>query len=200
MSTLHSILLFFFLGFALIGCQSDDIPGPAGPPGPSGTPGPAGPAGPQTVSLMYELEFDLVGANKWEIVYQFPPADEIFKEDVVLVYLLSDQVDDGGNKLDVWRLMPVNYFSNAGILSFNYDFTVRDVRMFAEASFALDAARDAYRDLVARIVVVPANYSPNGRLANTVDFKDYEAVKKAFHLPDAPVKKWPIVAENLRWY
>ncbi|CAA9341603.1 MAG: hypothetical protein AVDCRST_MAG56-7913 [uncultured Cytophagales bacterium] len=172
------------LGFVL--CLAWSCQGPAGIPGPQGAQGPQGPAGapgPESLALMYEVPFDLNAANKWEFIYTFPANDKIFLEDVVLVYLLTGQVQVDNKPTDVWRLMPVNYFTNAGLLSLNYDFTVNDVRIFAEAGFTLDAQRDAFKDQLARVVVVPADYSPNGRKGKHIDFTDYEQVRAAFRLP-----------------
>jgi hypothetical protein len=175
-------LLLFGLVLSLAwGCQ-----GPQGLPGPQGAPGPQGPAGepgPETLALMYEVPFSLNAANKWEHIYTFPAADKIYTEDVVLVYLLTGQVQVDNKPTDVWRLMPINYFTNAGLLSLSYDATVKDVRIFAEAAFTLDAQRDAFKDQLARIVVVPADYSPNGRKGRNIDFADYEQVRAVFNLP-----------------
>ncbi len=182
-SLTHSARMLL-LGFVL--CIAWSCQGPPGVPGPQGAPGPQGPAGapgPETLALMYEVEFSLNAGNKWESLFPFPAADKIYAEDVVLVYLLWEQVNADGKPMDVWRLMPVNYFTNAGILALNYDFTVKDVRIFAQASFALDAQRDTFKDQLARIVVVPADYSPNGRKARNIDYTDYEQVRTAFKLP-----------------
>lgn len=125
------------------------------------------------------------GSNDWVAYYSFPPEDEIFLEDVVLVYLFWDEVEtDDGEMVDVWRLMPVNYFYDEGMLQINYDFSVADVSIFAEASFPLDPELDVFEDFLARIVVVPADYSPNARKSNTIDYENYEEVMKAFGLPE----------------
>jgi len=145
---------------------------------------------------MYEVEFNLNAANKWESFYSFPANDRIYPEDVVLVYLLWEQVQVDGRPLDVWRLMPVNFFNEAGMLAINYDFTVRDVRLFAQASYPLDAQKDTFTRELARIVVVPADYSPNGRRGRRIDYQDYEQVKAAFNLPDrVPGKGGPFARE-----
>jgi hypothetical protein len=183
LSTIHTarVLLFGFVFCLAWSCQGPPgLPGPQGPPGPQGA---AGQPGPETLALMYEVPFSLNAANKWESSFLFPAADKIYAEDVVLVYLLTGQVQVDGKPTDVWRLMPINYFSNAGILSLNFDFTVKDVRIYAEASFTLDAQRDAFKDQLARIVVVPADYSPNGRKGRNIDFADYEQVRATFKLP-----------------
>ncbi len=172
------------LGLISFSCQ-----GPDGIPGPQGPEGPQGPAGSQPLALMYEVEFNLNAANQWESFYTFPAADEIFTEDVVLTYLLWDQVESEGETVDVWRAMPVHFYSQNGTLAINYDFTVTDVRLFAEASYPMTAQNTVYDKLLARIVVVPADYSPNGRKGKTIDYNDYEQVRKAFNLPTVTTKK-----------
>ncbi|HYG37416.1 MAG TPA: hypothetical protein VD908_02300 [Cytophagales bacterium] len=147
--------------------------GEPGPPGPQGNPGIV------TVGLMYEVEFDLNSGNNWSQVYTFPPGDEILWEDVVLVYLLNGEVDGK----DLWRLMPVSFFSDAGTLNLNYDFTVDDVNIFAEASFPLDPNLDHFDNEIARIVVVPAAESPNFRKM-PIDYSNFEEVKAAFNLKE----------------
>jgi hypothetical protein len=183
LSLTHSARVLL-LGFVL--CLAWSCQGPPGVPGPQGAQGPQGPAGapgPETLALMYEVEFSLNAGNKWEFFFPFPAADKIYAEDVVLVYLLTGQTQVDNKPMDIWRLMPINYFTNAGTLALNYDFMVKDVRIFAEASFTLDAQRDAFKDQLARIVVVPADYSPNGRKARNIDYADYEQVRAAFNLP-----------------
>ena len=166
----------------LASCYTEPIPGPVGPPGYDGRDGAPGEPGPQTIGLLYEIEFTLNADNEWSLLYEFPPVDEIYVEDVVLVYLLQGQQEEpDGTFRDVWRLMPISYFTDAGLLQLNYDFSVSDVSIFADAAFPLDPARDVFANEVARIVVVPANFSPNaanGR-GGTLDYRDYEAVMSA---------------------
>jgi hypothetical protein len=163
-------LIFIFSPF-LFSCAIDGEPGPVGPQGPKGDPGD------QTIAMEYEVTFDLKSTNDWSYLYAFPSQDEIYPEDVVLVYLLWD-VDNG---TDVWRLMPVNYFYDEGMLQINYDFTQYDVKIFAAASFPLNSVK--YTNMVARIVVIPSDFSPNQRKGN-VDYTNYEEVKSVYKLKD----------------
>ncbi len=175
---LQTLIALFAGILALVGCQ-----GPQGAPGPQG---PEGPSGSQT-ALMYEVNFNLNPANKWESFYTFPAQDQIFPEDVALVYLLWDQVTTNGQTRDVWRQMPVNFYDATGTISIGYDFTVDDVRIFADAANL--AAHQPFANEVARVVIVPADFSPNGRKGKTIDYSDYEQVRKAFNLPDVPAGK-----------
>ena len=166
----------------LAGCYTEEVPGPQGPRGPQG---PEGPPGPQTIAALYEYNFDLDANNDWQAVFGFPVEDIIFQEDMVLVYLLWEQVElDNGELQDVWQLMPVSFFTDAGLLQMTYDFTVNDVKIFAAAGFPLDPTRDAYIDEWARIVVIPADFSPNARME--INYEDYNEVQEIFGLPEMP--------------
>ena len=182
---------FLVLAGILQGCYVEEpIPGPQGPPGFDGRDGVDGVDGAPGTGLMYEVDFTLNANNEWQTFYSFPPQDPIYTEDVVLVYLLWDQVepDDGGDLIDVWRPMPVSYFYDAGQLQIGYDFSATDVRIFAEAAFPLDADKDVFDNFLARIVVVPADYSVNARTSALVDLEDYEAVRKWLKLPNRSTK------------
>ena len=178
--------LLLALTSVLVGCYVEEpIPGPQGPPGFDGPQGPQGPPGDPITGLMYEVEFSLNADNEWQYLYRFPQQDPIYTEDVVLVYLLWDQVEseDGSELIDVWRPMPVDYFYDTGLLQIRYDFSAGDVNILAEAAFPLDPEVDVFNDFLARIVVVPADYSVNARTSELVDLEDYEAVSKWLKLP-----------------
>ena len=174
----------------LSGCYVEEpIPGPQGPPGFDGRDGLDGLDGAPGTGLMYEIEFDLNAGNDWQSLYEFPlqDRDKIYREDVVLVYLLEEYIEpeDGSDPYDVWRLMPISEFSDDGQLQFNYDFSVYDVNIFLQASFPLEAAIDVFENLIARIVVVPAPQSVNARTSEAVDYEDYQAVSRWLKLPAA---------------
>jgi len=188
----HHIFIWI-LGIVLFtSCQGPEgLPGPVGPVGPSGPQGPPGNDGaPGLLGLMYEVEFDLNSTNDWQARFDFPVADydRILPEDVVIVYLLWDQVqaDDGGF-IDIWRAMPVSFFTDAGLLQISYDFTLNDVVIFAESGFVLDPERDAYNGEVARIVVVPAEASTNAR--TEINYDDYYEVAEIYNLPTESVQR-----------
>ncbi|MDO1449348.1 collagen-like protein [Rhodocytophaga aerolata] len=192
----YSLKLFVWILLAgiLWSCKGEPgLPGPAGAPGPTG---PRGPAGPQTVALMYERVFDLNVENKWEMIYTFPEEDEIYLEDVALVYVLWDQIETDNEPLDVWRMMPVTEFNSKGILNMNFDFSAEDVRIFLEASYPLDAQTE-FTDVVARIVIVPADDSPNGRKAS-INYENFEEVKTALGLKEAKRVKGKPFRQMLR--
>ncbi|MEO0331613.1 MAG: hypothetical protein AAF223_07990, partial [Bacteroidota bacterium] len=165
-----------------------------GPPGIDGADAP--------LSLMYEIEFDLNATNDWQVRFDFPVADydRILPEDVVLVYLLWEQLEaDDGGFIDVWRPMPLSFFTDAGLLQMNYDFTLNFVVIGIEAGFTLDPERDAYNGEIARVVVVPAEESPsmNARTESTINYDDYYEVAQIYGLSTESVQlKKPLPKRN----
>lgn len=186
--------LLFFLAGTLSGCYTEPIPGPQGPPGFDGRDGLNGRDGldgaPGT-GLMYEVEFSLNANNEWQTFFNFPPQDPIYREDVVLAYLLWDQIEsqDGSELIDVWRPLPVTYFYEEGMLQIGYDFTATDVKLYIEAGFPLNSERDVFDNFLARIVVVPANYSNNARMSTPVDLEDYQTVSDWLGLPESSAQR-----------
>ncbi len=191
------ILLIIALASVLSGCYTEPIPGPQGPPGfdgfdgLNGRDGLPGQNGAPGTGLMYEVEFSLNAENEWQTFYEFPPQDPIYLEDVVLGYLLWDQLEpqDGGELIDVWRPLPVSYLYAEGTLQLGFDFTATDVKLYAEAAFPLDPDRDVFDNFLARFVVVPANYSANARTSSPVDLEDYQAVSEWLGLSAAPARR-----------
>ena len=104
---------------------------------------------------------------------------------MVLVYHLYE-VDNG---TDVWRIMPQTYyFDNGAELDYNFDFTRFDVRIFLESNFNLNGFPPAWiQNQTFRIVVVPAAFT--NRMANPVDYSDYEATIKMLGYENAEIKK-----------
>jgi hypothetical protein len=69
----------------------------------------------------------------------------------------------------------------------NFDFSAEDVRIFLEASYPLDA-QTVFNDVVARIVIVPADFSPNGRKA-AINYENFEEVKTTFGLKETNAQR-----------
>lgn len=180
MRKLNSVLFISFVALFLWNCRGQD-----GPPGPEGQPGPEGAPGPE--AMVYEIIYSLNQGNSWYERFDFPEADlpNILQYDVVLVYHLIDVTSDGK---DVWQLMPVTFFREEGTFMLNYDFTMDNVLLFAEANYEFTSATPPLNDIVARIVVVPGYLSPNERIKSPVNFENYEDVKSAYNLPDIDPK------------
>ncbi len=118
----------------LSSCSVDNV-GPEGPMGPQGNDGPKGDKGESGFVFEYEqLNFT---APNYELFLPFPDDFETLSSDVALVYLLWDVVDVDGVATDIWRQIPQTILTDDGILQYNFDFSLDDVRLFMEAEFDL---------------------------------------------------------------
>jgi len=94
----------------------------------------------------------------FSVFSQDVPGLEVFETDVVLVYILWDQIDDPTGPIDVWRLLPQTRLLQQGILQYNYDFTFEDVSIFLESDFNLGSLGSGdTNNQVFRIAILPAD-------------------------------------------
>lgn len=112
------------------------------------------------------------------VTLNFKPA--IYDSDNVIVYRWE------GNK---WVLVPVTYGLGTGNeqLSYDYDFTRYDVKLYVKTNFYIEDLTNAeYNEFVYRqtfrVVVIP------GAFAQKMNYSDYNATIKALGLEGAPVK------------
>ncbi len=163
-------LFFLVILFAAQSCIGPE--GPQGPPGPQGVDGLDGLNGEEAYVFEYIFDFE---APEYSVLLEFSNDFVALDSDVVLVYLLWDTDGD----VEIWRMLPQNSMTDFGFLSYNYDFSKYDARLFLESDFDLNQLGSLYlSNWVARVVVVP------GQFAGRVDYSDYHAVKELFNLPD----------------
>lgn len=152
-----SLVFGAFLTLFLISCE-----GPIGPPGFDGFDGRDGLNGEDGVNILgavIDIEGTFSADMDYTIGYEFPNTIEVFETDVVLVYLLWGQTEDGNGELvDIWRLMPQTRILDQGLLQYNFDHTFFDVTMFLEADFDLATLPAGDTDnQVFRIAILPAD-------------------------------------------
>ncbi len=149
-----SLVFGVFLTLFLISCE-----GPVGPPGFDGRDGQDGQDGVNILGSVIDIEGTFSEDNDFTIAYEFPNTIEVFETDIVLVYLLWAQTEDGNGELvDIWRLMPQTRILNQGLLQYNFDHTFFDVTMFLEADFDLRVLLPGDTDnQVFRIAILPAD-------------------------------------------
>lgn len=160
--------------------------GPAGPPGPPGFDGVDGADGVNILGQVLEIEGDFTVDNDYSLFYQFPQNVEVFESDVVLVYLLWDQTQDGnGDPVDIWRLLPQTRILQQGLLQYNFDHTFFDVNIFLESDFDLSTLQPGDTDnQVFRIVVLPADFAQGSKL----DLSDIHAVMGSLNVGEKDVQ------------
>lgn len=125
-------------------------------------------------------------APNYELFLPFPDDFETLSSDVALVYLLWDVVDVDGVATGIWRQIPQTILTNEGILQYNFDFSLDDVRLFMDAEFdlALLGAADT-DDWVARVVIVPGDFWNSARM--TSGELPYNELKEMLGLPELAV-------------
>ncbi|MGV3696865.1 hypothetical protein [Flavobacterium sp.] len=118
--------------------------------------------------------------NDYSVVLEFPHS--VFTSDMVLVYRLSG-VFQGE---DVWKLLPETYYFDDGTLDLRYDFdfTRFDAEVRLEGFDLANVSPAFTQDQILRVVVIPASFNKT-----SVDFKDYNAVAKAFNIKENKIVK-----------
>lgn len=115
--------------------------------------------------------------------------------DAVLVYR---NINSNTNATAVWQLIPKTFYLDDNLafpanreLDYNFDFTTQDVQIRTEANFnqstqMTNAEVSQYLiNQTFRIVLLPADLA--GKNASPVDYNDYNAVIKYYHLNDSNV-------------
>ncbi len=134
-----------------------------------------------------DIKGDFTTQNDYSIFYEFPQSIEVFETDVVLVYILFDQTEDGnGEIVDIWRLLPQTLILPQGLLQYNYDHTFLNVNIFLDADFDLGTLLAGDTDQqVFRIAVIPA--SSTGKSA--VDKSNIDAVMRSLGIEEKDIPR-----------
>lgn len=158
---MRNILSLLFISTLLFtSCEGDQ-----GPPGFDGVDGLDGGL---IVSSAFEIEVDFNQANNYQIIEAY--GFDVFEFDVTLVYILWEIVDGQ----DIWRLVPQSVEFIDGTLTYNYDFTQNDVRLFLDGTTDFSQLTSEWTEnQVFRVVVIPADN------VDGLDFSDINAVMKA---------------------
>lgn len=181
---IKALIIVIVAGISSCTVENAGPVGPAGPTGPQGNDGPKGEAGDSGFVFEYEqLNFT---APNYELFLPFPDDFETLSSDVALVYLLWDVVKVDGVDTEVWRQIPQTILTNDGVLQYNFDFSMVDVRLFMEASFDMATLGAADTDdWVARVVIVPGDFWNSARM--TSDELPYNELKEMLGLPELAI-------------
>jgi hypothetical protein len=183
MAMKKGLILAVFLGLVLSfsSCVENETPGPQGPAGPQGPQGEPGESG-------YVFEYTNVNftAPNYEAFLDFGDF-EVLQSDVVLVYLLWEVQEINGQLVDIWRPLPQTIFHPDGILQYNFDYGVTDVRLFLDADFPLDLLNAIDTDQwIVRVVVAPGEFvDPSSR----IDLSNFYDVAKQLGLPTGNINR-----------
>ena len=146
--------------------------------------GPAGPA-----SEVFEVNTTFTAANDFAQTYALNP--EIFTSDNLLVYELVNTNDN----IDTWALLPQVYYFPQGQAQYNFNYSFDQFTILTDADFDMTLLPASFtNNKVFRVVIVPGYFSKG--TAPVVDYKDYDAVIKAFNIDDSHVTKLNPVAKK----
>jgi len=127
-------------------------------------------------------------ANNYASSFNFSKPS--YEGDTVLIYILWEQ----SNGTDVWRLIPQTvYLGGTDQLTYNYDYTRFDFRIFLQSNFNLaQLTGQEYQNYAVnqtfRVMVVPGKLlQRKGEAA--IDYSDYNATVRALGIENAPVKR-----------
>jgi len=171
MKTLNRFLLILMVAI-FSSCQGDQ--GPMGPPGEDGF---------NILGTVFETDpITFSAANNYEYLYSFPSNFEIIDGDVVMVYILWEIESN----MDVWRALPQTIFLNDGVLQYNFDYTLGDVKIFLGGTIdpAVLGAGDTDNQIF-RIAVIPADLA----MDKSINLNDYNAVMSAMKLRGGKIEK-----------
>lgn len=175
------LLLALFATLIFGACE-----GPVGPPGFDGI---DGQDGVNILGQVYDITGNFTPSNDYTIFSVFGqdvPSVEVFETDVVLVYMLWEQLDSSSGPVDVWRLLPQTRLLSQGILQYNYDFTYQDVTIFLEADFSLATLLPGdTNNQTFRIAIVPAD----GAAKSNLDVSNMEEVLKHLKIKSTDIPK-----------
>jgi hypothetical protein len=154
-----------------------------GVPGPPGMDGKDGEDGTSLLGSVFERVGDFTSDNNYELLFEFPDNIEVYESDIVLVYILWEQVtDNNGDPIDVWRLLPQTVVLDEGVLQYNFDYTFADVKIFLEGTVDLSTLLPAEAEnQIFRIVIMPADF------VEDINVSDYDTVMKSLKLNPGPV-------------
>lgn len=152
--------------------------------GPAGLDGYDGEDGTSLLGTIFETTVNFTPENEHSVLFEFPNDLEIYSSDVVMVYILWEQADTDDGVLDIWRALPQTIFLDEGVLQYNFDHSVADVRIFIEQTVGslLPSETD---NQTFRIAVIPAAEYAN----KSIELNDFDAVMKSLKIDDDSIKK-----------
>lgn len=110
----------------------------------------------------------------------------LIESDVVLVY--RQLGNDGG--APVWKLMPYTYHvDSVNSVDYLFDFSKFGISIYVNSNdtFNLSSYPEYYQNIKFRVVVVPAK-TGTSKMANPVDYSDYNSVIKYYNIDESKIQ------------
>jgi len=110
--------------------------------------------------------------------------------DNLLIYRQAG-ITNSGNP--VWELLPAVYYNTYGSYTYYFDFSAEDYFIYLDADYnIMSNTPEILANQTFRIVIIPgdyATYSTSGTKTTPVDYHDYNAVIKYYHIDDSKVRE-----------
>lgn len=151
--------------------------------GPQGMQGDTGYSAESEVFELRNVNFDYNAIDGYTIYRSLNP--QIYASDNVLIYRMSSTIN---SQTPVWQLIPRTLFlGNGQELDYDFDFSKQDFTIYAGGNFDLATMPVYLTNQTFRIVIIPGYFS-NKSAQKQIDFADYSAVVKAYHIQESKVK------------
>ncbi len=152
--------------------------------GPQGMPGDTGYSAESEVFELRNVNFDYNAIDGYTIYRSLNP--NIYASDNILIYRMSSTINA---QTPIWQSIPRTLFlGNNEELDYDFDFSKQDFTIYAGGNFNLSTMPVYLTNQTFRIVIIPGYFS-NKSAQKKVDFSDYNAVVKAYHIQESKVKQ-----------
>ena len=157
-----------------------------GPMGPPGFDGEDGEDGTSLLGTIFQTTVDFTPENNYRILFEYPDNFERYTSDVVMVYILWEQVNTDNGVLDVWRALPQTIFLQEGVIQYNFDYTVENVAIFIEETVGSLIPAETENQTF-RIAVIPAaEYEEK-----SIELENFNSVLKSLKINAESIKEIP---------
>lgn len=154
-----------------------------GPQGMSGEPGYSAEA---EVFELRNINFDYNAVDGYTIYRSLNP--NIYASDNILIYRMTSTINQ---QTPVWQSIPRTFFlGNGQELDYDFNFSKQDFTIYAGGNFNLATMPVYLTNQTFRIVIIPGYFS-NKAAQKNIDYSDYNAVVKAYHILESKVKPLP---------
>ncbi|MDX1531565.1 MAG: hypothetical protein R3362_08570 [Rhodothermales bacterium] len=140
----------------------------------------------------FDFDFDASTSGR-EVQYEsraFPELTQSAVDDGVVLLYVSDVVDADGLRREGWTALPLTlgfdidddfFVDYTTTLTYTYDVNTLYVNLIGSDDFTIEDFVDLgeFEDVLFKLVAIPG-----GSFARGIDYADYEAVKRAYGLPD----------------
>ncbi len=155
-----------------------------GPTGPAGLDGENGKDGTSLLGSVFQVDGSFTTANKFTLFSAFPSNLKVNDTDIVMVYIRWDQVEEGGEILNLWRALPQTAIMEDGLIQYNFDYTMASVEIFLTATVN-ELSSEWTDNQVFRVAVLPAEVVLN----KSIDINSLNSVMKSLEVNPNTIKK-----------